>query len=56
MKQPYIEPEVQVFSLALEMGVLVGSNELFSEPTEGSWDLLGSPLDAPIETSPLELF
>ncbi len=45
MKQPYIEPEVQVFTLELEMGILAGgSNEGFNSPTPGTWGLLNTPL------------
>lgn len=44
MKQPYIEPEVQAFTLELEMGILAGSNEGFNSPTNGTWGLLNTPL------------
>ena len=44
MKQPYLEPEVQVLSLELEIGILVGgSNEGYPSPVPGTWGMLGNP-------------
>ena len=43
MKQPYVGPEVQVYSLALEMGILSGgSNEGFDSVTPGTWDSIST--------------
>jgi hypothetical protein len=47
MRQPYIEPEVQAYSIELEMGILLGgSNEGFDSITPGTWD--------PVSTSSLD--
>jgi len=49
MRQPYIEPEAQAYSIELEKGVLAGgSNEGFNDVTPGTWD--------PITTSSLDDF
>jgi len=44
MKQLYLEPEVQVLSLELEIGILAGgSNEGFDTPIPGTWGSLNIP-------------
>ena len=44
MKKTYLEPEVEVLSLELEMGILTGgSNEGFDLPIPGTWGSLTLP-------------
>lgn len=55
MKKPYVEPVVQVYSLALEMGILAGgSGEGFDSVTPGTWDSIStSTLDEFINSEQL---
>jgi len=48
MKQTYLEPDVQVVSIDMEMSVLTGgSNELFNpNPNPGEWESF--PFSSPL--------